>query len=380
MRIASRFLIVILFLGVVLGGIFGYKFYQFGQMAEQSSQPQPPAVISAVKAKVEAWQPAVKAVGSIVAVNGIQVANEVPGVVEEINFESGDTVKKGDVLVRLNSAIDEAAVRTRKAEAQLAEQDFKRVSDLLPRRAVSQSQYDESKANFDAAEARVNEAEAQLSKKVIRAPFDGAVGLRMVDQGEYLATGSPIVEINMLDPIYADYTLSEKELAKIATGYAVEVTVAAVPGENFAGEVSAVNSSVNPETRTVRVRATLQNPDNKIKPGMFASVLTRQPEDTEVVSVPRTAISYNTYGDYVFVVENNEDDELIVNRRTVTSGETRDGRVAITSGLEAQEQVVSKGLLRLRAGQRVTIQKDSGQEDTGADGQKTADASLEASD
>lgn len=375
MRTASRFLIVIVFLGVVLGGIFGYKFYQFGQMQEQSSQPQPPAIISAVSAQAESWQPAVKAVGSIVAVNGIAVANEVPGVIEEINFDSGDTVKRGDVLVRLNSEIDEAAVRTRKAEAQLAEQDFKRVSDLLPRRAVSQSQFDESKANFDAAKARVNEAEAQLSKKVIRAPFDGAVGLRMVDQGEYLATGSPIVEINMLDPIYADYTLSEKELAGIATGYNVEVTVAAVRGETFEGEVSAINSSVNSETRTIRIRATLTNPGNKLKPGMFASVLTRQPDDKEVVTVPRTAISYNTYGDYVFVVKNNDEDKLVVNRRTVTSGETRDGRVAITSGLEAEEQVVEKGLLRLRAGQRVTIQEDS---DSGDD--KTTDSSAEASD
>lgn len=375
MRTASRFLIVILFLGVVLGGIFGYKFYQFGQMQEKFSQPQPPAVISAVRAEAASWQPSVKAVGSIVAVNGIEVANEVPGVIEEINFDSGDTVKSGDVLIRLNSAIDEAAVRTRKAEAQLAKQEFKRVSDLLPRRAVSQSQYDESKANFDAAEARVNEAEAQLSKKVIRAPFDGTVGLRMVDQGEYLATGSPIVEINMLDPIYADYTLSEKELSEIAIGYTVEVTVAAVRGETFEGEITAINSSVNPETRTVRLRATLPNPGNKLKPGMFASVLTRQPEDKEVVTLPRTAISYNTYGDYVFVVENNDEDELIVNRRTVTSGETRDGRVAITRGLEAEEQVVEKGLLRLRAEQRVTIQKDS---DSGDD--KTTDSSAEASD
>lgn len=375
MRTASRFLIVILFLGVVLGGIFGYKYYQFGQLQEQSSQPQPPAVISAVKAEAEAWQPAVKAVGSIVAVNGIEVANEVPGVIEEINFDSGDMVERGDVLIRLNSAIDEAAVRTRKAEAQLAEQEFKRVSDLLPRRAVSQSQYDESKANFDAAEARVNEAEAQLSKKVIRAPFNGTVGLRMVDQGEYLATGSPIVEINMLDPIYADYTLSEKELSEIAIGFNVGVEVAAVRGETFEGEITAINSSVNPETRTVRIRATLPNPGNKLKPGMFASVLTRQPDDKEVVTIPRTAISYNTYGDYVFVVENNDEDELIVNRRTVTSGETREGQVAITNGLKAGEQVVEKALLRLRAGQRVTIQEASATGD-----EKATDSSAEASD
>jgi membrane fusion protein (multidrug efflux system) len=359
MRTASRFVIVIIFLGVVLGGIFGYKYFQFGQMQEQMSQAQPPAKISAVTAQTESWTPDVKSVGSIEAINGIEVANEVPGVVEAINFESGDAVKKGDVLIRLNAAIEEAAVRTRRAEAQLAEQEFKRVSNLLPKRAVSQSEFDQAQANFDAARARVNEAEAQLSKKVIRAPFDGNLGLRMVDQGEYIATGTPIVEINMLDPIYADYTLSEKDLPRIGRDFDVVATVAAVPGRTFEGRVSAINTSVNPETRTVRVRATLDNKDNLLRPGMFATISTRQPQDRDVVTVPRTAISYNTYGDYVFVVEENEDGDLIVNRRTVQTGSSRDGRVAVTEGLEEGEQVVSKGLLRLRAGQKVQIQDDS---------------------
>ncbi len=357
MRTASRFLIVIIFLGVVLGGIFGYKFYQFGQLKEQLSQPQPPAQISTTKAKSGRWTPAVKAVGSVEAINGIEVANEVPGVVERIGFESGDTVSKGDILIRLDAAIDEAALRTRRAEAQLAEQEFKRVSDLLPKRAVSQSQFDEAKANVDAARARVNEAEAQLNKKVIRAPFDGTLGLRMVDQGEYLPTGTPIVEINMLHPIYVDYTLSEKDLPRIATGYDVTATVAAIPGQTFDGEVSAINTSVNPETRTVRIRATVANPDNALRPGMFTTIQTKQPEDRDVVTVPQTAISYNTYGDFVFVVEENDEGELIVNRRTVQTGEVRDARVSVEEGLAEGEEVVAKGLLRLRAGQRVEVQE-----------------------
>jgi len=362
MRTASRFVIVIIFLGVVLGGIFGYKFMQFGQMKEMMSQPQPPAIISVTKATTENWQPAIKAVGSIEAINGIEVANEVPGVIENIGFESGDTVSKGDVLVRLDAAIDEAALRTRRAEAQLAEQEFKRVSDLLPKRAVSQSQYDEAKANFDAARARVNEAEAQLNKKVIRAPFDGKLGIRMVDQNQYIATGTPIVEINMLNPIYVDYTLSEKFLPDVDQGYPVSVTVAAVPDQTFEGEVSAINTSVNPETRTVRMRATLDNEENLLCSGMFATIQTGQPRDNEVVTLPRTAISYNTYGNFVYVVEENDNGELIVSRRSVTTGEVRDGRAAVLSGLEEGETVVAKGLLRLRAGQRVEIQDESGQE------------------
>ncbi|MBZ2169176.1 efflux RND transporter periplasmic adaptor subunit [Marinobacter sp. F4216] len=367
MRTASRFVIVLIFLGAVLGGIFGYKFYQFSQFKEMMSKPQPPVQISAVDATKEFWTPAIKAVGSIEAVNGVQVANEVPGVIQSINFESGDSVKQGDVLIRLNTDIDEAALRTRRAEAELAAQEFKRVSDLLPKRAVSQSQYDEAKANFDAARARVNEAEATLSKKVIRAPFDGTLGIRMVDQGEYIATGTPIVEVNMLDPIYVDYTLSEKNLPEVATGYPVVATVAAVPDQQFAGEVSAINTSVNPETRTVRIRATVSNDGNQLRPGMFATVMTRQPKDDEVITVPRTAVSYNTYGDFVFVVEENDEGILVVNRRTVDTGETREGRVAVLSGLEEGETVVSKGLLRLRAGQSVEIQQE-------------ADAAAEATD
>ena len=359
MRTAFRFVILIVFLGVVFGGIFGYKFWQAGQMQEQMSQPQPPAEISVVQAQSESWTPSVKAVGSIVAVNGIEVANEVPGVIEQINFESGDLVSKGDVLIRLDAAIDEAALRTRGAEAQLTRQEFQRIADLLPKRAVSQSQYDQAKANYDAASARVNEAEAQLSKKVIRAPFDGTVGIRLVDQGQYIATGTPIVEINMLDPIYADYTLSEKNLPDVAVGYSVVAAVAAVPNTEFTGTVSAINTSVNADTRTVRIRASLANRDQLLRPGMFATVNTRQPDNVTVVTVPRTAISYNTYGDFAFVVEDNDQGQKVVTRRSVRSGNARENRVAILEGLEAGETVVSKGLLRLRSGQPVKIQEAS---------------------
>lgn len=359
MRTAFRFVIVIVFLGVVLGGIFGYKFWQFGQMQEQMSQPQPPAEISVVQSQTEQWTPTVKAVGSIVAVNGIDVANEVPGVIQQINFESGDLVSKGDVLIRLDAAIDEAALRTRGAEAQLTRQEFKRIADLLPKRAVSQSQYDQAKANYDAANARVNEAEAQLNQKVIRAPFDGTVGIRLVDQGQYIATGTPIVEINMLDPIYVDYTLSEKNLPDVAVDYSVMTTVAAVPNTEFTGTVSAINTSVNADTRTVRIRATLANRNQLLRPGMFATVSTRQPDDITVVTVPRTAISYNTYGDFAFVVEDNDQGQKVVTRRSVRSGDARDDRVAVLEGLKAGETVVSKGLLRLRSGQAVKIQDDS---------------------
>lgn len=358
MRTASRFVVVILFLVLVLGGIFGYKFYQIGQMKEKFSQPQPPAVIAATTAETMSWQPSEKSVGSIIAINGVEVANEVPGTIQDIEFESGQQVEAGDVLVQLDSAVDESAVSTRRAEAKLAAREFRRLEDLLPRRAVSQAEYDQAQANLEAAQARVKEAEAQLGKKTLRAPFAGTLGLRQVDLGQYLPAGSPIVEINMLDPIYVDYTLPERELSRISVGDQVEVTVAAQPDTRFSGDISAINSSVNPETRTVRVRATLPNEDLSLRPGMFATVRTLRPQERQVVAVPRTAISYNTYGDFVFVLVENDEGQLVTERRSVTTGETRNGMVEVVSDLKPGERLVKTGLLRLRAGQPVEIQEE----------------------
>lgn len=358
MRTATRFGLVIILLALVLGGIFGWKFYQINIMMEQFSQPQPPTLVEAAKARSLSWTPALKSVGSTRAINGIRVANEVPGVITEIAFESGQRVSKGDVLLRLDSAIDQATLETRQAEAQLARQEFERLSDLLPRRAISQAQFDEAQANLQTALARVNEARAQRSKKTIRAPFDGALGLRLVDLGEYLPTGTATVELNELDPMYVDYTASEKELASLSVGNAVELDVAAAPAVRFQGQVSAINSSVSPETRTVRVRATVANPEHTLLPGMFATVRTLRPQDRELVAVPRTAVSYNTYGDFVFVLIENDEGQLIVERRTVETGEVREGMVEILDNLEAGEQVVKTGLLRLRAGQRVQVQQE----------------------
>ncbi|TBW52527.1 efflux RND transporter periplasmic adaptor subunit [Marinobacter halodurans] len=358
MRTASRFAIVIVALLVVLGGIFGYTFYRFGQMQKQFSQPQPPAAIEATTARSTTWVQSIKAVGSVTAVNGIEVANEVAGVIKALRFESGDRVEKGDVLLTMDSATDEAALRTTRAEAKLAEQQFKRTANLLPKKAISQAEYDEAQANMEAANARVNEAQATLEKKVIKAPFAGSLGLRLVDQGQYLAVGTPIVEINMLDPIYVDYTISEKELANVDVGYDVEATVAALPGKTFKGKVSAINSSISPETRTVRVRATLRNPDRELRPGMFATVQTVRPAERDVVTLPRTAISFNTYGDFVYVLKKNDDGQLVTERRSVETGDTRNGRVEVTKNLKAGERVVATALLRLRAGQPVEVTSD----------------------
>ena len=359
MSTKKRFLIVGMALLVILAALFGWRIFQIMQMTAQFSQPQPPTPVAATEATIVEWTPALAAVGSLRAVNGVQIANEVPGVVEEVLFESGQKVEQGQLLVRLDAATDEAALNTLRADAQLAASEFRRISELLTKRAVSQAEFDAAKAHMESAAARVTEQAAQLEKKSLRSPFTGIVGLRQVDLGEYLPAGSPVVEINMLDPIYVEYTVSEKELAKIAVDHKVEMTVAAVPERVFTGVVSAINTSVNPETRTVRVRATIANPDHTLKPGMFASVRTLSPNDRELVTVPQTAISYNTYGNFVYVLAKNDQGGLVTERRSVVTGEIRDGAVEIIDGLNNGEQLVKTGLLRLRAGQPVAVVPES---------------------
>lgn len=360
MSTTRRFIIVTLGLVIVLGGIAGYKVFEYRMMQQYLNKEQPPALVDATRAEAREWVPSLHSVGSVRAVNGIQVANEVPGVVEKIHFESGDMVEAGDVLVELDAETDKAALATRKAEAERARQEFERLSNLVSRDAVSQSQFDEAKANFDASRARVNEAQAQLRKKTIRAPFAGKTGLRLIDQGEYMATGTPVVEINMVDPIYVEYTIPEKHLGTVSTGDRVTVTVAAFPDRIFEGEISAINSSVSAESRTVRVRATLDNEDGALRPGMFANVRTLRPEPRRAVVVPRTAVSFNTYGDFVYVITENDKGELVTERRSVETGVERDRVVEVESGLEAGERVVETGLLRLRAEQRVEIADEEG--------------------
>lgn len=350
-----RFIMVTLALALVFGGIFGYKFYQFQQMKETMAREQPPALIEATRAQKREWTPSLHSVGSVRAINGIEVANEVPGVVEAIHFESGDEVEKGDVLIELDSEVDRAALETRRAEAARARQEFERLSDLVSREMVSKSEFDEAKANYDAARARVNQQQAELRKKTIRAPFGGKTGLRQVDRGQYMPTGTPVVEINMLDPIYIEYTVPERHLETLAVGHRVTTTVAAFPERVFEGRVSAINSSVSAESREVSIRATVDNGDGALRPGMFANVGTLRPQNKEVVVIPRTAVSYNTYGDFVYVLTENDAGIMVTDRRTVETGAKRDSVVEIREGLEAGERVVKTGLLRLRSGQRVEI-------------------------
>lgn len=383
MKTAVRMIVVLVLLAVILGGIFGWKFLQMQKMGEQMSQAQPPTMVDSVTLTAETWRPEIKSVGSLRAINGVAVSNEVAGVVSEIAFESGQRVSRGDILIKLEDSVDQAALAALEAQARLANETFRRYSDLLPRNAISQSQYDEAQANYQAARADVAQQQAQLNKKTIRAPFDGVVGLRQVDRGEYIAVGTPIVELNMLDPIYVDYSVAEKQLDRVRAGRQVEVHVAAFPERTFDGEIEAVAPTVDESSRTLDVRAKLANAERLLRPGMFADVRTLAPDTVSVPTLPRTALAFNTYGDYVFRIAENDQGQTIAQRTQVSIGRLRGDEVEIVDGLEPGDRVVATGQLRLRDGQPIQV-KDGGSEgNSSAPGDATkapATADGEASD
>ncbi len=359
MRLLVRLIIVVVVVAVIVGGIAYVKYGQFQQMQAQTSQPQAPAAVESVEVEAVSWQGGLQAVGSFTAVSGVDVTSEISGTVSEISFESGQRVEQGDVLVQLEDSVDQAALQALIADQELARVQFARYAELLPERAAARSQYDEAKANYEAAQARVAEQEARNRKKTIRAPFTGVVGLRRVDIGEYIAAGTPIVRLTALKPIYADYTVAERDLPQLEVGRTVEVEVGAYPERTFTGEITAIDTDVNPGSRSVDVRATLDNTEELLRPGMFAQVRTLDPQEKRVLTLPRTAISFNTYGDYVYRIERSDQDQLVANQQQVSTGQTRDGRVAILEGLDAGDRVVAAGLLKLRNGQPIEI-RDQG--------------------
>ena len=351
----KRLVIVIVLLIVAVGGILGVKQKQWFSMQAPTAKSFPPTTVAATEVVQESWVPTLRSVGSLDATNGINVAAEVSGVIKEIVFTSGERVEQGSVLIRLDDAVDRAALDALRAERRLAEIKFNRSKDLLKKQVTSKSEYDEAYATYEAALARVAEQEAVISKKVIRAPFSGLLGISQVDIGQFLEPGDHIVSLQALDPIHVDYTLPERYLPQVAVGQEVHVRVEAMPDEVFRGKVSAIDADVNRVTRTLKIRATLSNSEQRLRPGMFAEVQTLHAESQPVLTIPRTAVSYNTYGDFVFLIAQQQDGSLRVKRHQVVTGESRAGRIAILQGVEAGDRVVRAGLVKLREGMPIKI-------------------------
>ena len=361
----TRLVFLLILLGMIFGGLFYLKTQQMAQSQAMMAQPRPPAVIAATEVLLEQRQPMLRSVGSLVAVQGIDVSCEVAGIVSEILFESGDRVKQGEPLIRLDATVGRAELNALRADQRLAEVEYKRSADLLPKKAVSRSDYDQAQAKYRSAQARIEEQQAVLARKTVRAPFAGLLGIREVDLGQYLQPGEGIVPLQLLDPIYVDFSLPEQSFQQLHIGQPVRVRLDALPGGDFDAKVSAIDAAIMEGTRSIRLRATLANPEGRLRPGMFAEVYTLVGEERQVLTVPQTAISYNSYGDAVMLLETDEKGQLVARRRQVETGPVQAGRVEISAGLKAGEQVVRAGHNKLRPGQAVTIDNSVQLDDAG---------------
>ena len=304
------------------------------------------------------WSRSLTAVGSISAVQDVVVTTEVPGQIKSIQFESGDQVRAGDVLLELDASIDLAELSGLRAAERLADLQYARAEKLKRERTMSEAQYDEAAARRSEAAALVGAKAAHVAKKTIRAPIAGTLGLRRVDLGDYLAPGAEIASLQALDNVFVDYRLPERKLARLRAEQTVDVRVQAYPDRTFTGQIAAIDPAIDVATRMVRIRARLPNPDGLLRPGMFAEVDTREEQVDDVLVVPETAITYSPYGNSVYlIVEDGE--QLKVNRRPVKTGEVRDGKVVISEGLAAGDRVVAVGQNKLRNDIAVAIAPDA---------------------
>jgi membrane fusion protein, multidrug efflux system len=344
----KRYTFVIFLSLLLFGGLFGWKFLQISKAIKNISVPPPPVVAVSTVQKSD-WQSYLTAVGSLAAVAGIEVSSEVLGKVKAIHFESGQAVRQGQLLVELDSSTDLAELNGLEAAQRLEQAKISRSKQLIARNFISKSDYDLNIATLDEAKAAVNAKKSSINKKRIVAPFTGQLDIRKVNVGQYLAPGDAIVSLQKLNPIYADFTLPEQELANLTINQDITLTVQAYPDKKFSGHISAINSGIDETTRSVKIRATLANAEQLLRPGMFAEVQVLLLKTKTVLTVPDTAITYNPYGDSVFLIENGKQGTTVQLRQIVT-GETRAGRVEIIKGLAENDRVVSAGQVKLRNG------------------------------
>ena len=357
----KRMLIMLGAVGLVFGGILVWQLLVKPAMMRKFIQVGviPPQTVSTAKAGFSEWQGEFQAVGTLRAVRGADIAPEVAGVITAILFQSGQEVEAGAPLVQLNDESDRARLQSLAAAADLAEINYQRDRKQLEIQAVSQAVVDADAANLKSAKAQLAEQQALVNKKLVRAAFAGRAGIRAVDIGQYVTAGTKLVTLQALDPVYVDFYAPQKSLGKIALKQRKELQTDAFAGEQFRGEISSIDPKVDPATRNVQVRATVGNPKRMLLPGMFATVTITSGKPQRHITLPQTAVSYNPYGDTVFVVEEQKGQDgrasLLAQQKFVTTGGTRGDQVAILSGIKEGDTVVTAGQIKLRTGVPVIV-------------------------
>ena len=359
----KRMIIMLVLIGILLGGIFGFKVF-VGQMMKKgiAAQASPPQTVSVAQATTKEWRPQMDAVGSLKASRGADLTSEVTGVVSKIHFQSGKTVRAGAPLIEIDSRADMARLQSLKAALELAKKTYARNQEQFKEQAVSQATLDANLADLKSTEAQVEEQQALLDKKNIHAPFDGRLGIRQVSPGQYLNPGVKIVTIQSLDTIFFDFTLPQHDISSISMKQKITIKVDAFPEQIFTGTISAIEPKIEEKTRNVGIRAVIQNSGQKLLPGMFATaqIATGQPQ--HLITVPQTAIVFNPYGNVVFIVEEDKkhtDSQgkpgMKVTQKLVKTGVTRGNEIAVLEGLQEGDTIVTSGQIKLQNGTRIII-------------------------
>ena len=353
---------------VILGGL-GAGIYYWSHIGLPAviadavmNSPRPAETVSAEEARTDSWQPQISGIGTLTAFEGIDITPQVGGVVKEINFQSGQSVKKGTLLIKLDIATEEADMRSLTAQLINAETDLARKEALAKKGISPRSELDGLRTTRDTLQASIDRLRAVVAQKFIYAPWDGRVGLKDIALGSFLASGQKIVWLQKIDPIYADFNVTEADYGRISEGQRIIASFNAYPGMSFEGRIVTTDARMSDTSRSIKVRAEIANADGKLVPGMYADVLVDSGVPVSVVTVPQTAVTFSLYGDNVFVVvparksdPKAKDEELAIERRFVKAGTIRGGRVAIESGLAPGDKVVTAGHNKIDQGSKVVI-------------------------
>lgn len=357
---AKRMIITLGAVVVLIGALAFVKFQQIqAAVAQAASFQPPPTAVTTIVAKKENWSSSLKSIGSVVAVQGVTVSADLPGIVGRISFDSGREVREGQVLVQLDTRQEQAQLAAVEAQRNLARINYDRMKALVEAGAIARAEYDRAMAEKSETEARVGEIRATIERKTIRAPFSGVLGIRQVNLGQYLSGGTAIVPLQSLNPIYVDFGVPQQDATQVRVGQTVKITANELKGAEFTGRVTAIDSVVDEATRNVRVQATLSNPKAKLRPGMFVEAELSFGESQDVITLPTSAVSYAPYGDSVYVVADLKDDKgqtyRGVRQQFVKIDRSRGDQVAILSGIKPGDEVVTSGTFKLRNGAAVTI-------------------------
>jgi membrane fusion protein (multidrug efflux system) len=371
---SRRFIITAVVIALLLGGLGYFQFVFKPQMIKSfMSQMKPPAAtVTAEAARTDKWIERLTSIGTMIASQGVEVTSQVAGIVTEVLIESGAEVEQGTRLVQLDTSVEVADLASAIATQREAEVAYERQADLMQKRVTSEANLDTARAKRETAQAAVKRIQAVIAQKGIVSPFGGRLGIRKVEKGQYVSAGLALVSLQALNPIRVDFPMPEQQIGKLRVGQPIELTVDAYPNQVFGGEIQSLDARVAQDTRTLLVRGLLPNQERKLLPGMFANVTVLVGEAADVVTVPRTAVTYSLYGDSVYVVkpapandgkeapaakpgQPPEQPSLVVERRYVRTGQVREDRVAITFGLAKGEEVVTTGQLKLNPGASIRI-------------------------